>query len=87
MHEKDPLEEIRTRLAVLTEKVENWMKTTNDYRKSLCDKLDSMTIKLNDLPCKERRIMYQSVGLQIKMLWGFITLIVTAIVVDWVKGR
>ena len=39
------------KLDVLTERVENWMETTTDYRKALCGKLDLVTERLNQLQC------------------------------------
>lgn len=43
------------KLDVLTERVENWMETTTEYRKSLCGKLDLITERLNALPCKDHK--------------------------------
>ena len=43
-----------TRIDVLTERVENWMETTTEYRKSLCSKIDIITTKLDALPCPAR---------------------------------
>lgn len=81
----EQLEEVRTKLAVLTEKVEQWMDTTNSYRKALCDKLDVVNEKLNDLPCKERRVLSNNIEMQIKALWGFVVMIITAIVYEWIR--
>lgn len=38
-------------LAVLTERVDTWIKGTNDYRKALCGKLDKIEQKLDRYPC------------------------------------
>ena len=40
------------KIDVLTERVENWMDSTDEYRRSLCAKLDIIQAKLNDLPCR-----------------------------------
>lgn len=55
-----------TRIDVLTERVENWMESTTEYRKSLCAKLDVINSRLNELPCKaageERMSIRRDIG-------------------------
>lgn len=41
------------RIAVLEERIDQFCKTTTEYRKSLCGKIDIITDKLNGLSCKE----------------------------------
>ena len=43
-----------SRIDVLTERIENWFETTNEYRRSLCSKIDKIDSRLNDLPCGTR---------------------------------
>ena len=43
------------KIDVLSERVENWMETTTDYRKALCGKLDLVTDRLNQLQCPSHR--------------------------------
>ena len=40
-------------LEILTERVNNWMESTTEYRKSLCAKLDIINARMNELPCKQ----------------------------------
>lgn len=53
-------------IEILTERVNNWMDSTTEYRKSLCAKLDSINSRLNDLPCKasaeERKSMKSDIA-------------------------
>jgi hypothetical protein len=41
------------RIDILTERVENWMESTTEYRKSLCSKIEQINQRLNMLPCRE----------------------------------
>ncbi len=59
-------------LRVLKAHVEDWMTTTNEYRVSLSNKLDIITTKVNELPCKERGAIYKGYGTIFKLLWGAI---------------
>ena len=72
MDEKD-FNKLTTDVAVFTATVTEWMKTTSDYRLQLCAKIDKITDKLYILPCSERKGWYQSMGRQVKFMWGFIT--------------
>lgn len=54
MHPEDRTERRRdydVKIDVLTERVENWMESTTDYRKALCGKLDHITTRLDNLQC------------------------------------
>lgn len=42
-----------TQIEVLTERVNQWMEQTTDYRKALCTKMDILLSRMNDLPCKQ----------------------------------
>jgi hypothetical protein len=53
----------RVAMARLEEKVEQWMDTTTEYRRTLCGKIDTLFKKFGELPCKERVIGS-------KLLWG-----------------
>lgn len=81
-------------VAVLEERVSNWMASTTEYRKSLCAKLDvvlknqeSICSRLDKLPCDMRKPMWDSINVQIKAIWCFIGAIVLIIVGEWIKGR
>lgn len=72
-------------IEVLTERVENWMKTTTDYRLSLCQKLDRLQDRLDKLPCDVRCEETKSIKLQIKALWVIVTASLMGIISEWVK--
>lgn len=79
------IEDMKTRMAVLTERVEGWMSTTTDYRKALCTKVDSIIDKVSALPCKERKAFYDNASIQLKLLWSILVLMLGAIIVEWLK--
>lgn len=74
---------IDSKLDVLEERVNNWMETTVEYRKALCDKMDKFYEKLDKFQCAkhEERIKNQSSA--IKYLWGVVSVIVIAVVVKY----
>jgi hypothetical protein len=74
-------------IAVLQERVDNWMKTTEGYREQLCEKIDRIDKKMNNifdklsqLPCDKRIGWYESIAGQVRVLWIFITAIIMVIV-------
>ena len=71
-------------IEVLEERVSNWMESTTEYRKDLCRKIDIITNKLNDLPCKSREEITKGVRKDLDKIWLFITSIIIAIVGSWV---
>ena len=74
-----------TRIDVLTERVENWMETTTEYRKSLCSKLDKLNDRLNDLPCPSRVEQTKNIHTQLKALWILVSAGLLGIIAEWVK--
>ena len=73
-------ENLKIDLVTFTTKVTEWMNTTQDYRKQLCIKIDKIdtaltnhitevTEKINQLPCRERAGIYNSIQRQIGWLW------------------
>lgn len=81
-----------SKLAVLEERVNNWIRATIDYRKVLSDALDELkrgqkeiSDILYKLPCDTRGGWYSSISRQVSLLWIFVAGIVTLIVVEWVK--
>ena len=80
-----------TKIEVLTERVENWMESTTEYRKSLCSKItetnskiDKMTDKMNNLPCRERIEGTKSIKLQLKALWILVSATLLGIISEWI---
>ena len=69
-------EEQKIMLAVLKERVDEWINGSEQYRVTLCDKISELKngqIKifemLYDLPCKQRAEMYKGLNLTIKLMW------------------
>lgn len=73
------------RIEVLTERVENWMKTTTEYRLSLCQKLDKINDRLDKLPCPQRIEQTKNVHMQLNALWVIVSAIFLGIISEWVK--
>ena len=74
------------KIAVLEERVSNWMETTTSYRRDLCAKLDKVGIKLDDLvsvigklPCEPRKAWYQSMGRQVGFMWVVLGLVLVSV--------
>jgi len=81
-------------IKVLEERVNLWMESTTEYRKSLCAKLDVVIEKINilnaridKLPCDARKPAWESLSNQVKAIWGFLGAICLAIIIEWVKGK
>lgn len=82
------------RISVLEERVANWMSTTSDYRKQLCEKIaelkngqDKIFCILDKLPCDKRSGYYQSISRQMKFIWGVVAGIVLAIIKEWAQNK
>ena len=73
------------RIGVLTERVENWMATTTEYRKSLCSKLDAIQKQINELPCPQRIEQTRGIHTQLKALWILVSAVLLGIIGEWVK--
>lgn len=81
-----------SRLSVLEERVKNWMDTTIDYRKSLCEKInelkvgqDKIFVVLDSLPCDKRSGYYQAISRQLKFMWGVLAGVLVGIIHGWIK--
>jgi len=82
---EDRLDSLDREVAEFIAKINQWMETTNEYRRNLCSKIDNINDKFADLPCKERGGWYQAINKQISMLWVFVTAIVLTMVGMWFK--
>lgn len=65
-----------TRIEVLTERVENWMQSTTEYRLSLCAKLDKINDRLDKLPCEARIEASKGIKFQLNLFWWAIGLLI-----------
>jgi hypothetical protein len=70
-------------IEVVLERVNNWIETTKDYRKSQCDKIDEVrdNVKkifewLEKLPCKERGGWYKSMNRQVSFMWAVLAILI-----------
>lgn len=72
-------------IEVLTERVENWMNTTTEYRLSLCSKLDKIQQQLHDLPCPARIEQTNGIKTQLKALWVLVSATLVGIIGEWLK--
>jgi hypothetical protein len=75
--------ELKTQLAVLTEKVTGWMETTTEYRKNLCNKVDIITKNFSTLPCSERKGWYTGMNKQIAFMWVILSGVVIALLKEF----
>ena len=75
------------KIEVLTERVNNWMESTETYRKTLCMKLDNLTDKMNNLPCDGRVEQTKGIKIQLKGLWIAVSAIFVAILAEWSKMK
>lgn len=79
------IQDLKIEVATLSERVKNWMVTTDEHRKNQRETNNIIINKLQDLPCKEGWALKKSQGFQIKLLWGFVTAIILAIISEWVR--
>lgn len=71
-----------------------WRQHTDDYRKGLCDKVDSINLKIEmmtqrhyELPCKEQKTILEGIRLHINWLWLLVSGCILAIIGAFFKGR
>jgi hypothetical protein len=76
----------REKIAVLEERVTNWMESTTQYRKDLCAKIDHIATKMDNLPCDKRIGWWQSMNKQMNFIWGILFVVVTALITMGVKA-
>ena len=77
--------DLKVLVASFTAKVEEWMKTTVEYRRAQCAKNDIIIKRLDDLPCEVGNAKYDILAGRVKvMTWTFVTLI-AVLVFDMVK--
>lgn len=69
-----------------------WKLSTDEYRKTLCGKIDDINIKIEDinkriykLPCDSRLSIYESIDNKIKIIWGVLVLVLGAIITQFFR--
>ena len=80
-------------LAVLEERVENWMSSTTEYRKALCAKLDVVLSKIDvinekiaKLPCDAGNKAYNDLRFQLYSFIGVFSAILVGVVIKWLTS-
>ena len=81
------LDDLKTEVAVLKERVEGWMGSTTEYRQVLCKKIDSIKEVLASLSCPVHLAKIDGVYAQLKFMWSIIGVMLIVIVTEWLKGR
>ena len=80
---ENDLKDLEIKIGVLTERVTRFMEVTTEYRKSLCGKIDDINKKMSDLPCKERKGVFDSINRQIMFMWIILGGAIAKIITDW----
>jgi len=83
--DKEVVSNLKTDLAVFISKVNEWMSSTTEYRKSLCDKVDAINNNIAHLPCAERKQFYANMTTQLRTIWGIIVLMLGVIVAEFFR--
>ena len=84
--DRETLVVLRTDLAAFTAKVTEWMEGTSEYRRSLCTKVDAIKQSIAELPCPQRKGMYESITKQIGFMWGLLSVIVLALITMGIRA-
>jgi hypothetical protein len=66
------LQDLKVEVAEFKAGINEWMATTTEYRKALCTKLDTLNNRFTELPCRERKGWYTSMGKQVAFMWGLL---------------
>jgi hypothetical protein len=81
------------KIAILEERVSNWMLTTTEYRKALCAKLDvvldnqhKMNSRLDKLPCEARKQIYGHIWANVYALWAVVGILFSALLLKIIGG-
>lgn len=84
--------DMHTELAVLKERFESWMTSTVEFRKiqkdswnQLCQKIDKISERLSELPCKQGEESYKDLANQLKVIWGLMVIGLGAMITDWFR--
>lgn len=83
----DDFASLKTDVAVLVSKVDQWMTTTAEHRQQQGKKIDFIYEKVTNLPCSERKSWYVAMGNQMKVMWGFLGAIILAVIVEWIRNH
>ena len=68
------------KIAVLEERLRNFMVITDEFRGELNHKLDKIIDKVGNLPCRERIAWYKSMGSQQLFMWWVLAILLSSVV-------
>ena len=77
----DAIESIRTDIAKVVTQVEERNNSALQWRSDVCKKFDKVFTWLEQLPCKERAGLYESVKNVLICVWGAIGIVFTILAV------
>lgn len=60
------------KIEILSERLNTFMETTTEYRKSLCSKIDALNTKLDGLPCSKGHDFH--VDRQLGAIWWIVSI-------------
>ena len=74
-------------IAVMGQKLDDFMEKTKDYRIVLFKKIDDLEKKVNAFPCDIRKGWMDNMSLQAAGLWCAMIMIFGTIVAQWAKSK
>jgi len=66
-------------LEVLAERVENWIKGTDDFRKEMRKEFKEVKDAINSFPCDERKEKTKSISFQLNIFWWIVAILVPSV--------
>ena len=84
---RSDMSDIIGRLIKLETLQERDIEEANTWRKLLCEKFDRMIVKMDGLPCSERKGWYQSMNRQMGFMWAVIAIVLVAILGSYAAGN
>ena len=76
---RSDMSDIIGRLIKLETLQERDIEEANTWRKLLCEKFDRMIVKMDGLPCSERKGWYVSMGKQVTFMWAVLAILIAAL--------
>jgi len=75
------------KIAVLEERLANFMDTTTEFREELNTKLDKILDKLSILPCKERIGLFDGMTKQVNFMWLVLSILLISLIASAAKSN
>lgn len=77
--------QLHIELAQFIAEMKQWKCTTDEFRLALTAKLDDMNRRMSELPCRERKNMYDGFRSQVITLWVLITTLIVGLAISFIK--